>query len=92
MRIQTELRLLLVGTHLLQRATRTMARLPVAFVNHGGGPCFFLPEGSFGPPGTWTKMRRSLESLVVALPQRPEAVLMCARPGPCGPAPALRLL
>ena len=55
-------------------------RQPIIFMPHGGGPCFQLPEGSFGPPGTWTPMRRYLETIQPRLPRIPDAIVVCVPP------------
>lgn len=52
-------------------------RLPSVFIPHGGGPCFFMPDGAMGPPGTWKGMERFLAGIFKALPAKPQALLMC---------------
>jgi len=49
-----------------------MQRQPTLFIPHGGGPCFFMDD----PHGTWTGMRRFLESLPARLPQAPTAIVL----------------
>jgi aromatic ring-opening dioxygenase catalytic subunit (LigB family) len=47
------------------------------FVNHGGGPCFFMPDGAMGPPGTWNSMASHLKALVPSVvPKKPSAILL----------------
>ena len=38
--------------------------LRTVFINHGGGPCFFMPDGAMGPPGAWNSMASHLKALV----------------------------
>tara|TARA_B110000977_G_scaffold195608_1_gene274374 strand:- start:3542 stop:4402 length:861 start_codon:yes stop_codon:yes gene_type:complete len=42
-----------------------MAALPTVFINHGGGPCFFMPDDGTGmfPKDTWRKMGDHLKQL-----------------------------
>ena len=47
--------------------------LPVAFIPHGGGPCFFM---DWDPPDTWTKMGDWLRGWAATLPQTPRAILV----------------
>ena len=39
--------------------------LPTVFINHGGGPCFFMPDDGSGPfpANTWRKMAAHLSQL-----------------------------
>ena len=41
------------------------AALPTVFINHGGGPCFFMPDDGSGPfpANTWRKMASNLSRL-----------------------------
>ena len=41
------------------------AALPTVFINHGGGPCFFMPDDGSGPfpANTWRKMASNLSQL-----------------------------
>ncbi len=50
-------------------------RLPTVFLPHGGGPCFFMPDGAMGPPGTWKAMGDYLTSIGTAVPT-PKALLV----------------
>lgn len=51
-------------------------RQPAIYLPHGGGPCFFMPDGAMGPPGTWTAMRMYLEGIGASLPATPKALLV----------------
>jgi aromatic ring-opening dioxygenase catalytic subunit (LigB family) len=51
-------------------------RMPTLFLPHGGGPCFFMPDGSMGPPGTWKPMGDYLKSIGTTLPSKPVALLV----------------
>ena len=50
-----------------------MRKLPVFFIPHGGGPCFFMewPE-----PNPWKKMELFLAGFLKELPERPIALLV----------------
>ena len=52
------------------------APLRTVFLNHGGGPCFFMPDGAMGPPGAWTAMADHLRSLATRCHQPPKAILI----------------
>src|SRR3546814_3852211 len=47
--------------------------MPVLFVPHGAGPCFFM---DWQPPGTWDGMAGLLRGVAASLPARPRAILM----------------
>lgn len=49
--------------------------MPVLFVPHGGGPCFFLNQDGSCPP-EWEAMRAYLASVITSLPERPKAILI----------------
>jgi len=51
-------------------------RLPTIFLPHGGGPCFFMPDGAMGPPGTWKAMGEYLKGINATLPFTPTALLV----------------
>ena len=53
-----------------QTASSTM---PVLFIPHGAGPCFFM---NWNPPGLWDDMAAFLKNAVASLPVRPRAILM----------------
>ncbi|MBB2202589.1 DODA-type extradiol aromatic ring-opening family dioxygenase [Gluconacetobacter tumulisoli] len=48
-----------------------MARQPVLFLPHGGGPCFFMDW-----PDTWDRMAAYLRGIAATLPRRPDAILV----------------
>jgi aromatic ring-opening dioxygenase catalytic subunit (LigB family) len=50
-----------------------MAKMPVTFILHGGGPCFFM---DWDPADTWDKERKFLEDLPRSLPETPKALLV----------------
>ena len=50
-----------------------MTRMPVMFLPHGGGPCFFM---EWNPPDTWDRMAAFLRSVRASLPEEPSAVLV----------------
>jgi aromatic ring-opening dioxygenase catalytic subunit (LigB family) len=47
---------------------------PTYFINHGGGPCFFLEPGPMR--SAWSDLERYLERFAANLPDRPRAVLV----------------
>lgn len=47
--------------------------MPVMFIPHGAGPCFFM---DWNPPGTWDGMADFLKGIAASLPARPRAILM----------------
>ncbi len=49
------------------------ATLPVLFIPHGAGPCFFM---EWQPADTWDKMVDFLKGISSRLPQRPKAILI----------------
>ncbi len=56
--------------------TGTPKRMPTIYLPHGGGPCFFMPDGAMGPPGTWKPMADYLGSINAHLPATPKALLV----------------
>ena len=54
-------------------AQDSVNRMPIWFVPHGGGPCFFM---EWNPPHAWNRMGDFLKGLASTLPQRPKAILM----------------
>ncbi|MCK8515839.1 dioxygenase [Methylonatrum kenyense] len=51
----------------------TTQDLPVLFVPHGAGPCFFM---DWEPPGTWARMEQWLRSVPELVGVRPRALLV----------------
>lgn len=49
------------------------ARLPTAYISHGGGPCFFM---DWDPPDAWDGLRAALEGIGPSLPATPTAVVV----------------
>ena len=47
--------------------------LPVFFIPHGAGPCFFM---DWQPADTWDGMASFLASITTRLPERPKAILI----------------
>ena len=48
--------------------------LPTFFINHGGGPCFFLEPGPIR--SAWQELEAYLKTFAAALPARPRAILV----------------
>lgn len=48
-------------------------RMPVFFIPHGAGPCFFM---DWSPADTWLKMADFLENIGSTLPARPAAIIL----------------
>lgn len=48
-------------------------RMPVYFVPHGAGPCFFM---DWNPPDAWNHTRAFLEGIRAQLPQTPRAIVL----------------
>lgn len=48
-------------------------RMPVYYVPHGAGPCFFM---NWRPEGTWDRMASFLKGVAATLPERPKAILV----------------
>lgn len=49
------------------------ARMPVFFIPHGAGPCFFM---DWNPADTWTRMAGFLKGVAGTLPARPKAIVL----------------
>ncbi|MGY0556425.1 DODA-type extradiol aromatic ring-opening family dioxygenase [Lysobacter sp. A421] len=49
------------------------ARMPVFFIPHGAGPCFFM---DWNPGDTWTGMAGFLKGVADTLPARPKAIVL----------------
>lgn len=48
-------------------------RMPVYYVPHGAGPCFFM---DWKPAGTWGRMAAFLRGIAGALPARPRGIVL----------------
>lgn len=48
-------------------------RMPVLFIPHGAGPCFFM---DWNPPGTWDRMAAFLRGVADSLPRAPRAIVL----------------
>jgi aromatic ring-opening dioxygenase catalytic subunit (LigB family) len=49
---------------------------PTFFINHGGGPCFFLEPGPMRD--TWRELETYLRGFMATLTEQPQAVLAVA--------------
>lgn len=52
-----------------------IARQPVFFLPHGGGPCFFM-DWTWGPADTWKRTQHFLEGFAQTLPATPKAIVV----------------
>ncbi len=50
-------------------------KMPVIYLSHGGGPCFFMDWSSMGPADTWDKTANWLKNLHRTFP-RPRAIVV----------------
>ena len=50
-----------------------VGRMPVLFVPHGAGPCFFM---DWNPADTWDRMAAFLKGVAGTLPQAPRAIVL----------------
>jgi aromatic ring-opening dioxygenase catalytic subunit (LigB family) len=57
-------------------ANESPGRLPVLFIPHGGGPCFFMPTPPGWPPDLWDRMAAYLRGLQAEIAVRPRALLV----------------
>lgn len=48
-------------------------RMPVLFIPHGAGPCFFM---DWNPADTWTRLAGFLKGVAGTLPARPNAIVL----------------
>jgi aromatic ring-opening dioxygenase catalytic subunit (LigB family) len=55
--------------------SKSAARMPVYFIPHGGGPCFFM-EWTNGPKDTWNKTADFLRGIPLQVGQKPSAILI----------------
>ncbi|MFQ5556877.1 MAG: DODA-type extradiol aromatic ring-opening family dioxygenase [Acidimicrobiales bacterium] len=51
------------------------ARMPTAYLPHGGGPCFFM-DWTMGSPDTWDGLARFLRAFASMVGERPDAVVV----------------
>jgi len=54
-------------------ANGSAARMPVLFVPHGAGPCFFM---DWNPADTWDRMAAFLKGIAATLPRTPRAIVL----------------
>ena len=47
---------------------------PTFFINHGGGPCFFLESGPMRE--AWSELEAYLRGFMASLAERPRAILL----------------
>jgi len=52
-----------------------MARMPTLFIDHGGGPCFFM-EPVYGPKDMWDGLAAHLKGIETGLETRPKAIVV----------------
>lgn len=60
-------------THTHTQAAGGSARMPVFFIPHGAGPCFFM---DWSPAHTWDRMAAFLKGIEATLPARPKAIVL----------------
>lgn len=53
----------------------TSSRMPVLFIPHGGGPCFFM-DWTMGPRDTWDRLAAWLRGVPGLVGMRPRAILI----------------
>lgn len=61
------------GTNGTTPATSGAARMPVFFIPHGAGPCFFM---DWNPADTWDGMAAFLKGIADTLPATPRAIVL----------------
>ena len=49
------------------------SRMPVFYLPHGAGPCFFM---DWSPADTWSRMAGFLKGIAASLPARPRAIVL----------------
>src|SRR5690606_17354242 len=62
-----------MNTHTANPPTGSATRMPVLFVPHGAGPCFFM---DWNPADTWDRMAAFLKGVAATLPQAPRAIVL----------------
>lgn len=60
-------------SNVLESATQVAKRMPVLFVPHGAGPCFFM---DWNPPDTWHGLAGYLKGVANTLPAPPRAIVL----------------
>src|SRR5579871_4900364 len=60
---------------LMFMTSEVSATLPVLYIPHGGGPCFFM-DWTMGPPDTWQRMAEWLRHVPELVGSTPQAVLV----------------
>lgn len=53
--------------------SRNNGRMPVFFIPHGAGPCFFM---DWNPADTWDRLANFLQGIADTLPARPQAIVL----------------
>jgi len=56
-------------------STSNKVKLPVIYLSHGGGPCFFMDWSPIGPADTWNKTANWLKNLSHTF-SRPKAIIV----------------
>ena len=59
--------------HRQQQGATPASRMPVLFVPHGAGPCFFM---DWSPADTWQRLGAWLRGIAATLPARPKAIVL----------------
>ena len=54
----------------------TSSRLPVLYIPHGGGPCFFMDPMPGFPPTMWNGREAFLRGIPAMIGSQPKAVLV----------------
>jgi len=62
-----------MNTNTTSNAVNPGTRMPVFFVPHGAGPCFFM---DWNPADTWDRMAAFLKSVAGTLPATPRAIVL----------------
>lgn len=62
-----------MNTNTTSNAVSPGTRMPVFFVPHGAGPCFFM---DWNPADTWDRMAAFLKSVAGTLPETPRAIVL----------------
>ncbi|MCO4762478.1 MAG: dioxygenase [Myxococcales bacterium] len=59
----------------VRKSVASKQRMPVLYLPHGGGPCFFM-KWTMGPPDTWNRTAEWLQQIPASLPTKPKALLV----------------